>query len=122
MVTLGISAGVASGVDQQGQGPRTILDGVYTEAQAERGLRSYTEHCSRCHRDNLRGNPEALGLTGTRFIEAWREDTLFSLFDHMATRMPREPRQTLPAAVYRDIVAFILQFNGYPAGQQELTA
>ena len=101
--------------------PRTVLDGVYTTAQAERGQRDYTEHCSRCHRDNLRGNPEALGLTGTRFIEAWREDTLFSLFEHMSTRMPREPRQTLPDPVYVDILAFILQFNGYPAGEQELT-
>ena len=90
-------------------------------AQAERGAAAYTEHCSRCHRDNLRGNPEALGLTGTRFVEAWREDTLFSLFDHMATRMPREPLTTLPTPVYLDILAFILQFNGYPAGEQELT-
>jgi hypothetical protein len=36
--------------------------------------------------------------------------------------MPREPRQTLPTPVYLDILAFILQFNGYPAGEQELTA
>jgi len=120
---LAISASLVSAAAVRQAGPkRTTLDGVYTEAQAERGLRSYTEYCSRCHRDNLVGNPEALGLTGTRFIEAWREDTLFSLFDHMATRMPREPRQTLPAPVYVDIVAFILQFNGYPAGQRELTA
>jgi mono/diheme cytochrome c family protein len=102
-------------------GERTILDGVYTEAQADRGLRAYTENCSRCHRDNLQGNPEALGLTGTRFIDAWREDNLFSLFEFMATRMPRQPRITLPAPVYADIVAFVLRFNGYPAGDQELT-
>ncbi len=106
---------------QQPARPRTILDGVFTQAQAERGLAAYTEHCARCHRDNLRGNPEALGLTGTRFIDAWREDSLFSLFDHMATRMPREPRTTLPAPVYVDILAFVLHFNGYPAGGQELT-
>ena len=112
---------VAAGAGQQAGPRRSVLDGVYTQAQAERGLTGYVEHCSRCHRDDLRGNPEALGLTGSRFVEAWREDSLFSLFDHMATRMPREPRQTLPAPVYVDILAFILQFNGYPAGQQELT-
>ena len=39
----------------------------------------------------------------------------------MATRMPREPLTTLPTPVYLDILAFILQFNGYPAGAQELT-
>src|SRR5687767_13315878 len=120
-VTLVLSGAVTLGARQPGGRPRTVLDGVYTSAQAERGVAAYTEHCSRCHRDNLRGNPEALGLTGTRFVEAWREDSLFSLFDHMATRMPREPLRRLPTPVYLDILAFILQFNGYPAGEQELT-
>jgi mono/diheme cytochrome c family protein len=107
---------------QQAVSPRSVLDGVYTAAQAERGATAYAENCARCHRDDLRGNPEAQALTGTRFIETWREDSLFSLFDHMATRMPREPRTTLPTPTYVDIVAFILQFNGYPAGREELTA
>jgi S-disulfanyl-L-cysteine oxidoreductase SoxD len=112
----------ASAARQQAAPPRSVLDGVYTAAQAERGAKAYSENCARCHRDDLSGNPEALGLTGTRFIETWREDSLFSLFDHMATRMPREPRTTLPTPTYVDILAFILQFNGYPAGSQELTA
>src|SRR5918993_5559113 len=116
-----LSCAVVVGAGRQAGAERTVLDGVYTDAQAERGTRAYTEHCSRCHSPDLRGNPEALGLTGTRFVEAWREDSLFSLFDHMATRMPREPLTRLPTQVYLDILSFILQFNGYPAGQQDLT-
>ena len=121
LIVFVASCAVTAAAGQQAARPRTILDGVFTQPQAERGLAAYTEHCARCHRDNLRGNPEALGLTGTRFIDAWREDSLFSLFDHMATRMPREPLTTLPTPVYVDILAFVLQFNGYPAGAQELT-
>jgi mono/diheme cytochrome c family protein len=121
LVMFTVACAASVGASQQAGPMPTVLDGVYTSAQAERGAAAYTEHCSRCHRDNLRGNPEALGLTGARFVEAWREDTLFSLFDHMATRMPREPLTTLPTPVYLDILAFILQFNGYPAGKQELT-
>ena len=75
---------------------KTVLDGVYTPSQAERGRDAYFQNCARCHRDDLSGNPEAMPLTGRRFIDSWREDSLFSLFDHMATRMPREPRTTLP--------------------------
>jgi hypothetical protein len=120
LVVFGLSCAVAVGAGQQAA-ERTVLDGVYTEAQAERGRRAYMEQCSRCHYEDLRGNPEALGLTGTRFIEAWREDSLFGVFDHMATRMPREPRTTLATPVYLDILAFVLRFNGYPAGPQELT-
>ncbi len=114
------STAVSFGAGQQGV-TRSVLDGVYTKEQAERGLGGYTEHCARCHRDDLHGNPEALGLTGRRFTDTWREDRLSSLFEHIATRMPREPRTTLPTPTYVDILAFILEFNGYPAGAQELT-
>jgi len=117
-----LSYAIAVAGAQQPARARSVLDGVYTPAQAERGLKAYMDHCARCHRDDLRGNPEAQALTGTRFIDTWREDSLFALFDHMATRMPREPRTTLPTPVYVDVLAFVLQFNGYPAGEQELTA
>src|SRR5690242_9217470 len=101
LAAFGLSSAVAMGAGQQAA-ERTVLDGVYTQAQADRGQRAYTEQCSRCHYEDLRGNPEALALTGTRFIEAWREGSLFGLFEHMATRMPREPRTTLATAVYLD--------------------
>jgi hypothetical protein len=44
---------------KQGDRARSILASVYTLQQAERSLHAYAEHCSRCHRDDLRGNPEA---------------------------------------------------------------
>jgi hypothetical protein len=121
LVTVVVLCGVSVGAGQDALPVRTVLDGVYTEAQAQRGMQAYTQYCSRCHAEDLRGNPVALGLTGTRFIESWREDTLFSLFEHMATRMPREPLTRLPTPVYLDILAFILQFNDYPAGPEELS-
>ena len=103
---------------------RTALDGVYTEAQAERGMRAYMEQCSRCHYDDLRGNPVAPGLTGTRFIEAWREDSLFSLFDHMATRMPREPRRAPDACLPRHphLHPAVQRLSDWPAGTDGGTA
>jgi len=66
---------------QQPGRARSVLDGVYTPAQADRGRAGYLEHCARCHRDDLQGNPEAMPLTGTRFVDNWREDSLSSLFD-----------------------------------------
>jgi quinoprotein glucose dehydrogenase len=126
LVLAGAAAIIANitavGAGQEPARPRSVLDGVYTPAQAARGRAAYAEYCARCHRDDLQGNPEAMPLTGARFTETWREDSLVSLFDHMATRMPREPRTTLPTPVYVDILAFILQFNGYPPGDGELTA
>jgi S-disulfanyl-L-cysteine oxidoreductase SoxD len=107
---------------QEKENRKTILAGVYTEAQAERGRDAYMESCSGCHREDLRGGAEALPLIGPRFIDQWREDKLSSLFAHISTRMPRAPRPKLALNTYLDIVAFILQSNGYPAGTQELTS
>ena len=41
----------------QAQSPRTIWDGVYTDAQARRGEDLYRQHCSRCHGADLTGLP-----------------------------------------------------------------
>ncbi len=37
------------------QGHRSILDGVYTEAQAQRGAKLYRGGCAECHGESLEG-------------------------------------------------------------------
>jgi len=98
--------------------PRTVLDGVFTAAQADRGGALYNEKCATCHEGaDVDGPP----LTGTPFIDRWREDTLDGLFEFISTRMPQTAPGSLPAASYVDIVAHLLQENDYPAGERELT-
>jgi mono/diheme cytochrome c family protein len=46
---------------------KTTLDGVYTDAQASRGQKIYTESCSSCHGDDLSGGGQAPALTGKDF-------------------------------------------------------
>ena len=104
--------------------PHTVLDGVYTEAQAKRGMNSYDSQCGPCHKPSLDGGVEAMPLRGDHFLETWRDDTLRSLFQHMQTRMPRRPvgePGTLSNPTYIDIIAYILKVNEYPAGPKELT-
>jgi cytochrome c5 len=98
--------------------PRTVLDGVFTAAQADRGDAVYNEKCATCHEGaDVDGPP----LTGTPFVDRWREDTLDGLFEFITTRMPQTAPGSLPAATYVDIVAHLLQENDYPAGDRELT-
>lgn len=103
----------------------TILDGVFSKAQAQRGKNVYTRHCQSCHSSNLQGEGIEPPLIDTLFIDAWREDKLFSLYDFIAVRMPKEGRKSQPGSLtpeqYLDVVAFILERNGYPAGSAELT-
>ena len=120
LVTLAISAALAE--DQESR--RTVLDGVYTEAQAERGMASYDAKCAGCHKPTLDGGPEALPLRGEHFLETWRDDFLEPLFDHMRKRMPRRPvgePGSLNTKTYVDIIAYILNVNEYPPGSTELT-
>lgn len=46
--------------------------------------------------------------------------SLGDLFERTRTRMPSDRPNSLPAETYADIIAFIAQRNGYPAGSGEL--
>jgi S-disulfanyl-L-cysteine oxidoreductase SoxD len=102
----------------------TVLDGVYSDAQAMRGKNNYKRFCSDCHLSNLQGEGLEPPLVSSWFMDAWREDYLASLFDYMQTRMPKGRDVTpgsLKEAQYVDILAYILQQNDLPAGNKELT-
>jgi len=113
-----------SAVQAQSQAPgKTVLDGVYSDAQATRGQATYTAHCRTCHGDALEGI-SAPELTGNRFIEHWREDMLDTIYNYIRQNMPqgRGPdAKPIPDSDYLDILAHILKVNGYRAGASELT-
>jgi S-disulfanyl-L-cysteine oxidoreductase SoxD len=100
--------------------PNTVLDGVFTAAQAERGREAYALHCSSCHQNDLQGGAGP-ALQGLQFIDNWREDSLQSLFTFIQTRMPLRARGTLVEETYLDILTYILSMNSFPAGSKELT-
>jgi hypothetical protein len=97
---------------------KTVLEGVYTAAQAERGAAVYDAQCAQCHDGaDVDGPP----LTGTPFLDRWREDTLDALFEFTRTKMPQTAPGSLPEAAYVDIVAHLLHENDVQAGSRELT-
>ena len=51
-------AGVCAAQSTGSAATPPVWQGVYTEAQAARGLSEYTTHCARCHRDDLSGYNE----------------------------------------------------------------
>jgi S-disulfanyl-L-cysteine oxidoreductase SoxD len=101
---------------------RTTLDGVYTQAQADRGFADYTRSCARCHQPDLNGTGGAPALHTTTFTENWREGYLSNLFHHIQTWMPPQNlKGSLPEQQYLDILTYILSVNEFPAGAKELT-
>jgi mono/diheme cytochrome c family protein len=110
------AAGVAVA---RAQAPTTVLDGVYTAAQAERGSAAYEASCAGCHEGLDADGPQ---LSGTAFLDRWREDKLEPLFTFIKTRMPGNLPGSLDERTYVEIMAYILRSNDLPAGAKELSA
>jgi mono/diheme cytochrome c family protein len=85
--------------------------GIFTAAQADRGMTVYDSQCASCH--------ELSRFKGKDFASAWSDKPLTDL--HVAVKsMPMDNPGSLQPQEYADILAYFLSINGYPAGQAEL--
>jgi mono/diheme cytochrome c family protein len=102
--------------------PPKIWTGVYTTAQAGRGQATFTTACIRCHGADLAGTT-APALKGEHFMATWGGGSLSRLFEKIRDTMPPQfGTNILSDTAKLEIVAFILQTNGFPAGARELGA
>ena len=92
-------------------GTRSVRDGVFSEAQAGRGDKTFRAQCGSCHK------PEQ--FTGA-FLDGWQGQAASGLFALIRTSMPEQDPGGLPRQDYADILAFIFKTNGLPAGPVEL--
>lgn len=106
----------AEGVGQGGAAPaaasRSTSSGVYTAAQAARGRDVYGSMCQGCH--------TPASHSGTPFLRVWGGRTLWELFDYVMTEMPMSDPGVLTDQEGAQLVAYLLQLNGMPAGPNEL--
>src|SRR5262245_1280719 len=99
----------------------SIWSGVFTAEQAMRGNDAYQASCSACHGSDLHAtNPEAPDLTGPAIRAKWNGKTLQDRFETIRDTMPPGNANALGDKTYLDILAFILQSNEFPTGNQEL--
>ena len=119
------------------QAPRTVQDGVFSDAQATRGQALYTQRCAGCHGPALTG-AQAPPLAGDAFTSKWRMEPLSALFIKIRYTMPPTPPQSAPpggglatpapvvpqltAEQGADLVAHVLKTNGFPAGKTDFAA
>lgn len=104
----------------QAQAAKTQWDGIYTEDQAKRGAPLYEQHCAACHGPDLTGGEMAPGLAGSEFASNWNDLSVGDLFDRIRQSMPQNAPGTLTRAQNADILAFMFQKGGAPAGSAEL--
>jgi mono/diheme cytochrome c family protein len=122
VVTVALLAAVitlATGPTHAQDSQRSVWDGVYNGEQAKRGEAAFVEACSNCHGSTLEGAMTP-ALTGGAFMANWDGLTLVDLFDRIRTSMPADRPGSLSRQQNADVVAYILQFNQFPAGKEEL--
>lgn len=87
--------------------PRSVRDGIYTSAQADRGEAVYGEKCAGCHVARMWGAD-------------WTEKSLGDIYDIIGGYMPADDPGTLSPKQTRDIIAYLLRTNELPPGITEL--
>jgi S-disulfanyl-L-cysteine oxidoreductase SoxD len=100
--------------------PASVVDGVYTPAQAKRGEELYGQFCASCHGAALNGGEMAPALTGGDFATDWIGLTLNDLFERIRVSMPQDQPGSLSRQQNADVLAFMLSAGKYPAGTTEL--
>jgi mono/diheme cytochrome c family protein len=104
------------------QTTRSVWDGIYTADQAKRGKLIYSERCFSCHGPELSGGDAVPPLTGSQFLSNWNTLTLGDLFDRIRVSMPADKPGSLSRQQNADVLAYILSFDNFPAGNSELEA
>jgi len=97
--------------------PAETSQGVYSAAQAAKGKAHYVEQCSGCHMEDLSGGGPAPSLTGEAFFAQNSRRTVADLFTRIKTTMPPDRPEQLDDATYVELIAYLLQEAGLPAGQ-----
>ena len=96
------------------------VQGIYTEAQAKRGLVFYQDFCEACHGPALAGDTAA-PLVGPKFEELWIGKTYRDLFEKIRVTMPPDAPGTITRQQIAAIIAYKLSLDRFPPGQTELT-
>jgi mono/diheme cytochrome c family protein len=94
-------------------------DGWYTSEQAVAGAKAYKKTCASCHGASLRGGMGP-ALVGKQFWTAYGGKKVSTLWSGVHTQMPMMAPGSVAATNSVNIMAFVLQKNGVPAGATPL--
>lgn len=90
----------------------TIWDGVYTAAQADRGMSVAQASCLGCHSPNEWATP--------MFLTVWSGRPVGDLYENLRMTMPYDAPGRLSREEYSELVSYMLRLNNAPAGDADL--
>jgi polar amino acid transport system substrate-binding protein len=105
------------------KGKHKKIPALYTEDQATKGALAYYKNCAMCHAPLLDGQSAGYSgpaLKGPEFADPSYDFHVSDIFNFVAKLMPAATPGSLTHEQDVEIMAFILQQNGYPSGSNEL--
>jgi mono/diheme cytochrome c family protein len=99
---------------------KTTWDGIYSEAQADRGKGAYKTACLSCHGEELAGQDMTPPLAGSQFLSNWNGLSVGDLAERVRTTMPLNKPGSLSRDQIADVLAYIMNYNKFPAGSADL--
>ena len=96
----------------QKSAPTSVLNGVFTDVQAQHGESVFQSNCSSCHTPSSQ--------TGSQFELRWSGRSVYDYVQLIRTTMPNEEPGRLSRPDYVAIVAFLFKSHGYPAAEDPL--
>jgi PQQ-dependent dehydrogenase (methanol/ethanol family) len=95
--------------------------GAFTADQASTGATIFSANCASCHGAQLQGQ-SAPSLIGARFATSLKSyGNASAMYDFISKQMPANKPGSLSADQYLAVTAYILQQNGFTAGDQPLS-
>ena len=96
-----------------------VTEGWFTQAQATQGHQLFNNQCAECHRPDLTG-AAGPALVGPTFLAKWGNKPLSDLYSFEHKNMPANNPGSVPRDQLVAITAYILQKNGFPAGNRPM--
>ena len=110
IVSGALSLALSSSLSAQDK--KSVKAGVYTAAQADRGITLFRSKCASCHAPNR--------FTDDLFYTSFAGKPLWEMFDVISDTMPEDDPGGMKKEEYADVIAYLLKLNNFPAGATEL--
>jgi PQQ-dependent dehydrogenase (s-GDH family) len=95
------------------------LPPAFTTAQVAAGKVVYEGYCAVCHGSTLVNGTFGTPLAGAYFDRQWKGKHVGEFYEKSRMMPPAAPK-SLTAQQYADVVAYVLERNGYKAGEKAL--
>lgn len=120
---LALAAVCAVSALRASAGQKSTNDGIYSKAQADAAKPQFALLCGQCHAFTLatRKKEKDLLLGDEPFLTKWEGRSVDELLTVIVTTMPNDGSAVVNDTEALNLLAYVLQQNGFAAGKAALT-